>query len=237
MPGSALKANARKLIFENSPRIFLIALLYVFLITIVAWLAVRLPGNISLQDIYDRLGSGEIPGFGIIYTNFRLTGVFLAVILLLLQPILDAGFINFCMKTYRTQSTEFKDIFNGFLFFTKVLSIFLLTSLFIFLWSLLLLIPGIVAGYRYRQAYYILFDDPRKGAMQCINESKTLMNGKKLDLLIIDLSFLGWYLIDYALFIIMPLPFPFPIVSVWISPYLGLTRVGFYENLVEEIAV
>ena len=237
MPGSLLKAGARKLIFENSPRIFLISFIYVLLVTIVSWLSVRLPGSINIADINSRLASGELPGPGIIYTNFRPFGVFLALLLLMLQPVLDAGFISFCLKTNRNQTTEYKDIFNGFLFFTKILLIFLITSFFIFLWSLLLIIPGIIASYRYRLVYYILFDDPGKGALQCINESKLMMNGKKLDLFIIDLSFLGWYFIDYTIFILMPLPIAFPIISIWLSPYVGLTRAAFYENSMTTIAL
>jgi len=237
MPGSALKAGARKLIFDNSPRLLLISLLFVIIVTVVSWLSFRLPGNINMQDINSRLASGEIPGFGIIYTNFRPVGVFLAVLLLLLQPVLDVGFISFCLKTNRSQSTEFKDLFNGFLFFSKVLSIFIITAVFVFLWSMLFIFPGIVASYRYRQAYYILMDDPGKGALQCISESKLMMHGKKLDLLIIDLSFLGWYILDLVVFILIPLSFTIPFVSVWLSPYLGLTRAAFYEYQVADIAV
>ena len=237
MPGSALKAGARKLIFENSPRLLLISLMFIVIVTVVSWLSFRLPGNINMQDINSRLASGEIPGFGIIYTNFKPIGVFLAVLLLLLQPVLDVGFISFCLKTNRSQSTELKDLFNGFLFFSKVLSIFIITAVFVFLWSMLFIFPGIVASYRYRQAYYILMDDPGKGALQCITESKLMMHGKKLDLLIIDLSFLGWYILDLVVYVLIPLPFAIPAVSVWLSPYLGLTRAAFYEYQVADIAV
>jgi len=237
MPGSMLKAGARKLIFDNTPRIFLICFIYLLFATVVSWLSVRLPGSINLQDINTRLASGELPGFGIIYTNFRPIGAGLALLLLLLQPVLDAGFISYCLKTNRLLDTEIKDLFNGFIYFTKILSIFFITVFFILLWSLLLIIPGIIASYRYRQAYYILFDDPGKGALQCINESKLLMNGKKLDLLIIDLSFLGWYFIDYTVILLMPLPIAFPIISIWLSPYVGLTRAAFYEDLITNMAV
>jgi len=237
MPGSALKAGARKLIFENSPRLLFISLLYVVLIAVVSWLSFRLPGNINTQDIYSRLASGEMPGLGIIYTNFRPTGVFLALLLLLLQPIIDVGFISYCMKINRSQKTELKDLFNGFLFFIKVLSVFIISAVFIFLWSLFFVIPGIVASYRYRQAYYILLDDPGKSALSCITESKLMMHGKKLDLFLLDLSFFGWYFLDFIIFMLIPFSFAFPIVSVWLSPYIGLTRAAFYENQITDIAV
>jgi len=237
MPGSMLKAGARKLIFENSPKIFLISLIYVVLLAVISWLAFRLPGNLSMEDINSRLLSGEIPNLGMIYTNFRPIGFFLALLLFLFQPVLDVGFISYCLKINRSKSTEFKDLFNGFLFFSKVVSIFLITTFMIFLWSLLLIIPGIVASYRYRMAYYILLDDPGKGALQCISESKLMMYGNKLDLLIIDISFIGWYIIDFTVFVLIPLPIAIPIVSIWLSPYLGLTRVGFYEDRIAKIAV
>ena len=237
MPGSVLKSDARKRIFENSPRILLISLIYVILATAVTWLSFRLPGTISMQDINARLLSGEIPNLGIIYTNFRPIGVFLALLLLLLQPVLDVGFISFCLKTNRSEKTEFKDIFNGFFFIAKVILLFLIITVFVFLWSLLLIIPGIIASYRYRQAFYILLDDPRKSVLQCIAESKLMMHGKKLDLFTIDVSFIGWYILDSIVIMLTPLPFAIPIVSIWLSPYTGLVRAAFYEEQIANIAV
>ena len=237
MSGTLLKAGARKLIFKNSPKLLLISLIYVVFITVISWLTLRLPGTINLQDIYARLLSGEIPGIGIIYTGFRPIGVLLALFLYFLRPILDVGFISYCMKIDRSAKTDFNDLFNGFLFFIKVISIFLITTIFIFLWSLLLIIPGIVASYRYRLAYYILLDDPQKSALQCISESKLMMYGSKIDLLIIDISFIGWYILEFAVSTLIPLPFAVPIVSVWRSPYIGLTRVAFYEDRLENVAV
>jgi len=238
MPGSLLKYGARRLIFDNSPRLLLISLVYVVMVTVVSWLTFRLPGQINQQDILGRLSSGEVPNLLIIYTNFRPLGAFLACLLYLIQPALSFGFISFCVKTNRSQSTEYKDLFNGFQFYAKVLLIFLVTTIYIFLWSLLLIIPGIVASYRYRMAYYILLDDPRKGVFQCIEESRALMHGSKVDLLTIDLSFIGWFVLDFFVSaLILPLPFPFPIVSVWLSPYLGLTRAAFYEDKIASAAV
>jgi len=186
--------------------------------------------------MYLRLAAGEMLKPTMIYSNFRLVGAFLAVLLSLFQPILDVGYISYCLKIKRAQDTDYMDVFNGFLYVVKVLAIFIVTRILIILWCLLLIVPGIVAAYRYRLAYYILLDDPKKGVFQCINESKRIMYGAKLDLLIIDISFIGWYLLDSAILILSPLPFSFPILSVWISPYVGLTRVGFYENRINTIA-
>jgi len=237
MSGSVLKAGARRLIFENSPRIFVISLIYIVLVAVVSWLSFRLPGISNIQDINSRLLSGELPGLGIIFTNFRPIGLFFTILLILFQPVLDFGFLSYCVKTNRKQKTDFFDLLNGFLFFIKIITLFLLISIFVALWSLLLIIPGIVASYRYRLAYYILLDDPTKGALQCIAESKLLMHGKKVDLLTIDISFIGWFILDLIVLILIPLSPAIPLVSIWLSPYLGLTRAAFYEEQISNVAV
>jgi len=237
MPGSLLKKNARKLIFDNALNVLLFSLLYISLTSAVSRSAVRLSGIISFDEINSRLAAGELPGFSIIFSNFSFFWIFLGITMFLIQPLFDMGFLNYCLKTKREEKTSIRNFLAGFFLFRKVISIFLITSLYIILWSILLLIPGIVASYRYRQAYYILIDDPQKSALQCISESRLMMNGKKLDLLTIDISFLGWFALDLLLFLVTPLPFAIPVVSLWLSPYLGLTRAAFYDNTVSNVAV
>jgi len=237
MPGSVLKKIARKVIFDNTPRVFLTGLLYALFTSVVSWLAFRLTGLIGLDEVNLRLASGELPGFEIFFSDFRITGIILAALVFMLQPLLDAGFISYCLKLKREQKTDFFDLFNGFIFFFKVIKIFLITFIYVFLWSILLIIPGIVASYRYRQAYYILVDDPGKSALQCISESCLMMKGKKLDLFIIDISFLGWFALNMLVVILIPIPFAIPVVTTWLYPYLGLTRVVFYDEVVSNVAV
>jgi len=236
MPGSAVKAAARKLIFDNAPGLFFVCILYIVLITAATWFPFRLPGRISAQDIYSRLASGQLPGLSIIYTDFKLSGVFPAILLILLHPVLNTGFKRFCLKVARNKKAGLGDILHCFLCMLKVISIFIITSVLVFLWSLLLIVPGIVAGYRYRQAYYIFLDDPGKGVLQCITESKFLMYGRKLDLFTIDISFVGWF-IALAALLMSPYPLVIPVIMIWLSPYVGLTRAAFYENILSGTAV
>jgi len=230
MTGAEFKAVARKLMFENSPRLFFISLVYVAIGALVSWFIFRLPGTIDIQNMYDRISSGELPSITMIYSNFRPIGVLLAVLFYLFQPIFDVGFKSFCLKTFRKQETGYKDVLDGFLLFIKVIMLFVIMFVLILLWSLLLIIPGIVAAYRYRLAYYILLDDPGKSILQCINESSAIMYGGKVDLFLIEISFWGWFLLDLLIATLLPFPFAFPVVSIWIAPYFGLTVVGFYEE-------
>jgi uncharacterized membrane protein len=217
--------------------IFFISLLYVVMATVLSWLVYQLPGNVDPQEMLNRIASGEPLSIFIIYSNFRPLGALLAILVYLLRPIIDTGLMSYCLKIYRNHDAEYKDIFNGFVVFSKVIAIFVISAFFIFLWSLLFFFPGIAAAYRYRQAYYILLDDPRKSALQCITESKFMMYGHKLDLFIIDFSFIGWYILDIATAALTPLPLAYSVVSIWLFPYIGLTRAAFYENRLATVAV
>lgn len=98
----------------------------------------------------------------------------------------------------------------------------ILQGLFVFLWSLLLVVPGIIAAYRYRQALYLLLDHPEKSAWQCLRESAAVMRGHKWELFVLDLSFLGWMLLSAL----------FAPVSIWLDPYRAITNANYYNRLV-----
>ena len=106
------------------------------------------------------------------------------------------------------------NLLDGFGFGLKVVILNILEAVFIGLWSMLLLFPGVIAYYSYSQAIYILVDDPTKSPMQCIRESKAMMAGHKGELFALDLSFLGWYLLSL-------IPMFGYAVRVWTVPYIG----------------
>ena len=221
---------------ENAPKLFFVSALFVAITTVLSELQFRLPGtSAAFERFLERVSEGEIPSLSMLYSGLRPYGLALAAVLMLMLPVLNAGYMSYCMKICRGQGAEYKDILDGFLYFGKILLIFIVTSVLAFLWSLLLIIPGIVARYRYRQAYYILLDDPSKGVFQCIRESKQLMAGRKLDLFLLDFSFLGWYIANFIVILLLPLPFLFPIVSVWQTPYMGLAQTRYYDTLISNL--
>lgn len=238
MPGFALKAGARKLMSENAPKLFIISIILVIITTLMSELQFRLPGTSSAYTQFlGQIAAGEQISPRLLYSNLRPPGVALAALLWLMQPVIEIGYKSYCLKTLRGSKGGYKDILDGFLYFGKVIIISIASLFLILLWSLLLLFPGIIAAYRYRQAYYILLENPEKGALQCIRESKRLMEGKKLELFLLDLSFIGWFILDYAVAMFIPLPFSFPIVSVFLTPYLGLTRAAYYDGLINRLVV
>lgn len=82
--------------------------------------------------------------------------------------------------------------------YRKALLLYILRGLFIALWSLLFIIPGIMAAYSYAMADYILYNHPEMSAMEALRESKRLMHGRKGRLFGLDLSFIGWSLLCFV---------------------------------------
>ena len=111
---------------------------------------------------------------------------------MLLSVLWSAGYVSFALRLSRGQTVRFGDFAAGFRRPGRVLAVMLLEALAIFLWSLLLVVPGIVAAYRYRMAVWIVMDDPEVTALQALAISSRLTYGHKGELLMLDLHFL-WY--------------------------------------------
>ena len=121
------------------------------------------------------------------------------------------------------QPMNVADIFCGFREdFGGTLLLGLMTGLFTFLWGLLLVIPGVVKSYAYSQAFNVKADHPEYDWKACMDESTRLMEGHKMDLFVLDLSFIGWYFVG-ALCLGLGV--------LWVYPYHMATRVQFYEEL------
>lgn len=124
-----------------------------------------------------------------------LAGTFVSVLTALLGAILGAGFTLYCMAIRRGQRAEFLTLFDGFSLVGKIIGLSIVTAVFVFLWSLLFLIPGIIASYRYRFAMYNLLEDPELGILEALDMSKRQTYGYKGQLFVLDLSYLGWSLL------------------------------------------
>ena len=235
-----LKKLALKKISENAPKLFFISALYVAITAVLGVLRFRLPGTTAAwEQFLLRLSAGELPSIGMFLSNFRAFGIAMAVVIIIAAPVINAGFMHYCLKINRDQETDYIDIFEGFTLFFKIILISVIVSILVLLWSLLLIIPGIAAAYKYRQVYYILIDAPEKDIMQCIRESELLMRGNKLDLFLLDVSFLGWIMLNWLVMLVTLVfsPVALPLVSVFLTPYQGLARATFYERMVQAAVI
>ena len=105
------------------------------------------------------------------------------------------GATKYFLALIRKQPHNTGMAFSGFEYFGKAFLLMLLYSIFVFLWTLLLIVPGIIAAFRYSQAFYILADDPQRGVMECLRISKEMMKDNKFKLFCVDLSFIGWMIL------------------------------------------
>nr|WP_325182983.1 DUF975 family protein [uncultured Oscillibacter sp.] len=122
-------------------------------------------------------------------------GIFISILATLLSTVLSAGFVLYCMAIRRGERAEYLTLFDGFSFVGKLILLELITAFFIFLWSLLFVIPGVIAAYRYSFALFNLYENPGIGAMEALDMSKRQTLGYKSQLFMLDLSYFGWMLL------------------------------------------
>lgn len=154
--------------------------------------------------------------------NPGLLGTFISILTGLMSMVLASGFVMYCMAIRRGERAEYLTLFDGFSFVGKVILLNIVIYLFTFFWSLLFVIPGIIAAYRYRFAVYNLCENPEMGVMDAINMSKAQTVGFKWQLFVLDLSFLGWQILCGL---------TLGILSIWIQPYRAQTDIGFFQQI------
>ena len=147
---------------------------------------------------------------------------FITVFIALIKPILMAGFYTYCLAIRRGKQMPTTTLFDGFSIAGKVILLQIVMGIFVFLWSLLLVIPGIIATYRYRFAMYNLVENPDLGILEAINLSKAQTYGYKWQLFVLDLSFLGWWILS---------GFTMGLLCIWLYPYYHLTDIAFYDTI------
>ena len=137
---------------------------------------------------------------------------------------LEFGFMLCFLRLIRGEDSSemVGDQFNVFSKYGRTLGTSLLMTLYILLWCLLFVIPGIIMSYAYAMTPYIMNDRPDLDASDCIHESRVMMKGYKWKLFCLDLSFIGW-----ALLCILTLGIGF----LWLQPYIEASHAKFYEEL------
>lgn len=132
------------------------------------------------------------------------------------------GFIIFFLSLSRNQEVEIGQLFKGFENFSTSLVAYLLMCLFIFLWTLLLIIPGIIAAFAYSMTFYIIADDNSIGAMDALKKSKEMMQGNKWKLFCLYWRFFGWSLLCLL---------TLEIGYLWLVPYIQTSIAKFYDDI------
>ena len=192
------------------------------------------------EEYYDEDFDQEISGFideseGVIDSGFILLVIGIAVVamiigfiikLLVAYPI-EIGKNNFFMGIREEEKTldSLICIYKSGKLKNTIITMFM-KGLFQFLWSLLLVIPGIIKSYEYRMIPYILSENPEISRQRAFEISKRMMMGNKWNTFVLDLSFLGWQILSAI---------TIGIVGIfYVNPYVQSTNAELYAYLRED---
>ena len=143
---------------------------------------------------------------------------------ILLDGALMVGLCIANMKLVRGEKVKVKDLFEAFdnCDLTSTIGLSVKTAVFTLLWSLLFIIPGIIAALGYAMAPYIIAEHPEIKAYDAIKMSKTMMKGNKGKLFMLELSFIGWYLLCVL---------TFGIGFFFLNPYIHAAKAEFFNEV------
>lgn len=215
-PRKQIKANARAALSAHYWPMVGIMFLASILSSAISVIAVIPTYAAEISAIYSMeapaAGAGASMGFSLL----SLVGAFIAM-------FFTVGIAYFNYKVYRGEEPDLGDIFIAFKDgrFGRVLGGMLLVEIYTFLWSLLFLIPGIVKSYQYSMMPYLLIDRPDLSIKECFEMSKQMTDGNKWSLFVLDLSFIGWFMLSIIV-----------IVDIfYVTPYFNLAKAGAYDYL------
>lgn len=141
---------------------------------------------------------------------------------LVISGPLTLGLAYIYLDMARNKKANIAFLFKGFGKFVNSFVLMLLMSIFIALWTLLFIIPGIVKTFSYSMSFYILADNPNMRGSEALKESMYMMNGNKWRLFCLNFSFIGWILLSCL---------SLGIGFIWLAPYMEAANIQFYEEL------
>ncbi len=192
------------------------------ILSLIAWLLTTAGGGVveTVQYVWQNGVLTSVPAS----QSFNGTSNLLSIIL---GGPIALGVAGYFIKLIRNEGPIIEDLFGGFKFFSKAFVLNIIITVFTILWTLLLIIPGIIAYLRYSMAYFIMTDNPQLSAFEALNQSKHMMTGCKGKLFRLWLSFFGWFILG-----IITLGIGF----LWVLPYYNTAKAKFYQDLLDNLS-
>lgn len=180
-------------------------------------------GIMAITYLLIAVVSGLCSGLNFIGVGAGVTFIGVGTILLfILNGPIAFGWAVQAQNVVRGRPVDIKDILAGKNRFADSLIAYFIINVYTFLWALLFIIPGIIAGYSYSMTYFVLADHPNMTADQARRESMRIMTGNKWRLFCLHLSFFGWILLCVL---------TLGILVFWVAPYLQCANAEFYESI------
>lgn len=144
------------------------------------------------------------------------------IAIILVDAPLSLGLAIYFLNLWRKESIKITQLFNGFQQFSRALISYLLVLLYVLLWGILLIIPGIIAAINYSQVFFILADNKTIRPTEALRKSKEMMNGYRWKYVCLNLRFTGWIILCLL---------SFGLGFILLAPYMFTSYAGFYEAL------
>ena len=145
---------------------------------------------------------------------------------ILFTSVLTIAILNAFLKGRNQNDYNPSDMFEPLNYnFTNKILLSLIKNIYIFLWSLLFIVPGIIKTYAYALCEYLAIKHPEWEYKKCLQESQNMMKGHKFELFILQLSFLGWDLLSVL---------TLGILQLYVAPYKFATLAIYYEQLEQD---
>lgn len=141
---------------------------------------------------------------------------------------LTLGLAYIYLNLTRGYEPDVNVLFGGFGRFTDTLVLTILIRIFTFLWTLLLIVPGIIKSISYSQAYYILAEHPEMSGKEALDASMDIMDGHKMDYFVLWLSFIPWLLLCVI---------TCGLAALYVGPYINATLINFYQAIKPPVEV
>lgn len=176
--------------------------------------------SVSMDGFVQNPSFGSFLAGGVTY--LLLLGLAIALVQLILGGIVAAGYAKYNLELMDGREVGVDTLFAYFPQWKTMLIANILQAIYVLLWTLLFIIPGIIAAYRYSMTYFILAENPEMRASEAISRSKELMNGNKWRLFCLDFSFIGWALLASL---------AMGIGNLFLTPYRRAANAAFYRDI------
>lgn len=170
---------------------------------------------------------GVAVGITVIYMLIcSMTGApdFFKLVGFLIAGPLNVGYYSAFLSLVRKGEMHVGQMFDGFSSFLNALGAYVLMVLFICLWALLFIVPGIMVALSYSVTFFIIADNPSIGSLEAIRKSKSMMYGHRWRLSCLGFRFTGWILLGIV---------TAGIGFLWVGPYMAAAFAAFYRDLQE----
>ncbi len=220
MTRGEMKQRARYLLATTRPHPCLVTLALLAFGWIVNYLAQKIGGQPILVDLnaVEALDFRNMVRIDLANTEFVPTAILIAFQLVII--ILSFGYTGYLLRVVRGEASGVGNLLDGFGIAGRAIVLTIFIDVLVALASALLFVPGVILSYAYAMARRLQMDHPDWSPVRCMRESRYMMRGHKRDFFVLQLSFLGWFILATI-----------PGVSVFVKPYVSLAETVFYENL------